>query len=187
MRTGPRRESKKTKQKPKVQVGNREVDPRRHRVLKASEGDAGTLEAAANELCNISTEELWNTEEIRNTEELGNRNTRRVHLDTFVRELRNMRQISSATARAFAFPFKAERNLTPPTMTRRDPGISVPCSFLHLKHRHLSSIWLAPRSQQRRQLNDLPSQVKPLNLSTPGGSSNNNLLVFPGLIPDYFQ
>ncbi|MEQ2233749.1 hypothetical protein ILYODFUR_024990, partial [Ilyodon furcidens] len=67
-----------------------------------------------------------------------------------------------------------------------DPGISIPCPFLHLKHRHLSSIWLAPRSQQRGQLNDLPSQVKTLNLSTPGGSSYNNLLVFPVLIPDYF-
>ncbi|MEQ2229608.1 hypothetical protein ILYODFUR_020560, partial [Ilyodon furcidens] len=67
-----------------------------------------------------------------------------------------------------------------------DPGISIPCPFLHLKHLHLSSIWLAPRSQQRRQLNDLPSQVKTLNLSTPGGSSYNNLLVFPVLIPDYF-
>ncbi|MEQ2300212.1 hypothetical protein AMECASPLE_023030, partial [Ameca splendens] len=67
-----------------------------------------------------------------------------------------------------------------------DSGISIPCPFLHLKHQHLSSIWLAPRSQQRRQLNNLPSQVKTLNLSTPGGSSFNNLLVFPVLIPDYF-
>ncbi|MED6253081.1 hypothetical protein ATANTOWER_021984 [Ataeniobius toweri] len=62
-----------------------------------------------------------------------------------------------------------------------DPGISIPCSFLHLKHRHLSSLWLASRSQRRRQLNDLPSQVKTLNLSLPGGSSYNNLLVFPVL------
>ncbi|MED6269429.1 hypothetical protein CHARACLAT_033070 [Characodon lateralis] len=68
----------------------------------------------------------------------------------------------------------------------QDPGISTPCPFLLLKHRHLSSIWLAPRSQQRRQLNDFPLQVKTLNLSTPGGSSYNNLLVFPVLIPDYF-
>ncbi|MEQ2225037.1 hypothetical protein ILYODFUR_013388, partial [Ilyodon furcidens] len=68
----------------------------------------------------------------------------------------------------------------------QDPGISVTCFFLHLKHRHLSSIRLSPRSQPRRQLNVLPSQVKTLNLSIPGGSSYNNFLVFPVLIPDYF-
>ncbi|MEQ2302900.1 hypothetical protein AMECASPLE_011391 [Ameca splendens] len=70
--------------------------------------------------------------------------------------------------------------------TNKDPSISIPCPSLHLKYRHLSSIWLAPRSQQRRQLNNLPSQVKTQNLSTPGGSSYNNLLAFPVLIPDYF-
>ncbi|MED6241990.1 hypothetical protein ATANTOWER_031560, partial [Ataeniobius toweri] len=65
-----------------------------------------------------------------------------------------------------------------------EPGISTPCSFL--KHQHLSSIGLTLSSQRRRQLNHLTSQVKTLNLSTPGGSSYNNLLVFPVLIPDYF-
>ncbi|MEQ2297337.1 hypothetical protein AMECASPLE_033772, partial [Ameca splendens] len=67
-----------------------------------------------------------------------------------------------------------------------DPGISIPCSILHLKHWHPSSIRLAPRFQLRGQLNNLPSQVKTLNLATPGGSSHNNLLVFPAHIPDYF-
>ncbi|MEQ2236587.1 hypothetical protein ILYODFUR_014283, partial [Ilyodon furcidens] len=41
-------------------------------------------------------------------------------------------------------------------------------------------------SQQRRQLDYPPSQVKTLNLSTPGGSCSNNLLVFPVPVPDYF-
>ncbi|MED6243979.1 hypothetical protein ATANTOWER_032542, partial [Ataeniobius toweri] len=45
---------------------------------------------------------------------------------------------------------------------------------------------LAPSSQQRRQLDNPPSQVKTLNLSTPGGSSYNNLLVFPVPVPNYF-
>ncbi|MEQ2229898.1 hypothetical protein ILYODFUR_023658, partial [Ilyodon furcidens] len=53
-------------------------------------------------------------------------------------------------------------------------------------HRHLCFIWFAPNPQLRRQLSNLTSQAKTLNLSTPGGSSNSNLLVFPVLIPDYF-
>ncbi|MEQ2312891.1 hypothetical protein AMECASPLE_036065, partial [Ameca splendens] len=67
----------------------------------------------------------------------------------------------------------------------QDPGISKPCFFLHLEHWHLSSFWLAPSSPQRRQLNNPPSQVKTLNLSTPGGSCSSNLLVFPVPILDY--
>ncbi|MED6255776.1 hypothetical protein ATANTOWER_014891, partial [Ataeniobius toweri] len=67
-----------------------------------------------------------------------------------------------------------------------DPGISTPCFFLHLEHRHLSSFWLAPSSPQRRQLDNPPSQVRTLNLSTPGGCCYNNLLVFPVPVLDYF-
>ncbi|MEQ2284384.1 hypothetical protein AMECASPLE_021131, partial [Ameca splendens] len=55
------------------------------------------------------------------------------------------------------------------------PCISPPCFFLLLEHRHLSSLLLAPSSQQKRQLDNSPSQVKTLNLSTPGGSCYNNL------------
>ncbi|MED6272705.1 hypothetical protein CHARACLAT_033162 [Characodon lateralis] len=58
--------------------------------------------------------------------------------------------------------------------------------FLHLEHWHLSSSWLAPSLPRRRQLNNPPSQVKTLNLSTPGGSCSNNLLVFPVPVLDYF-
>ncbi|MED6282164.1 hypothetical protein CHARACLAT_029158 [Characodon lateralis] len=61
----------------------------------------------------------------------------------------------------------------------QDPGISTPCFFLLLEYRHLSSFLLAPSSQQRRQLDNSTSQVKTLNLSTPGGSCYNHLLVFP--------
>ncbi|MEQ2252972.1 hypothetical protein ILYODFUR_027276 [Ilyodon furcidens] len=68
----------------------------------------------------------------------------------------------------------------------QDQGISVPCSTLHRKHQHLCFIWFAPNQQLRRQLSNLTSQAKTLNLSTPGGSSNSNLLVFPVLVPDYF-
>ncbi|MED6252020.1 hypothetical protein ATANTOWER_005872 [Ataeniobius toweri] len=96
----------------------------------------------------------------------------------------------------------------------QDQGISVPCSTLHRKHQHLCFIWFAPNQQLRRQLSNLTLQAKTLNLSTPGDSSNSNLvshfsdlfyqllyivclftsplsflpvqLVFPVLIPDYF-
>ncbi|MEQ2166326.1 hypothetical protein GOODEAATRI_026806 [Goodea atripinnis] len=68
----------------------------------------------------------------------------------------------------------------------QDQGISIPCSTLHRKHWHLCFIWFAPNQQLRRQLSNLTSQAKTLNLSTPGGSSNSNLLVFPVLVPDYF-
>ncbi|MED6257955.1 hypothetical protein ATANTOWER_000979, partial [Ataeniobius toweri] len=67
-----------------------------------------------------------------------------------------------------------------------DQGISIPCSTLHRKHQHLCFIWFAPNQQLRRQLSNLTSQAKTLNLSIPGGSSNSNLLVFPVLVLDYF-
>ncbi|MEQ2281392.1 hypothetical protein AMECASPLE_029821 [Ameca splendens] len=41
------------------------------------------------------------------------------------------------------------------------------------------------KTTTKRQLNDLSSQVKTLNRSTPGGSSYSNLLVIPVLVPDY--
>ncbi|MEQ2257419.1 hypothetical protein ILYODFUR_034638 [Ilyodon furcidens] len=93
--------------------------------------------------------------------------------------------------------------------------ISTPCFFLLLENRHLNSFLLAPSSEQRRQLDNPPSQVKTLNLATPGGSRYNNLvshfsdlsnhllyiirlftnpfcflplrLVFPVPVPDYFD
>ncbi|MEQ2227470.1 hypothetical protein ILYODFUR_038008, partial [Ilyodon furcidens] len=42
------------------------------------------------------------------------------------------------------------------------------------------------KTTTKRQLNNLSSQVKTLDLSTPGGSSYSNLLVFPVLVPDFF-
>ncbi|MEQ2285564.1 hypothetical protein AMECASPLE_033223 [Ameca splendens] len=58
----------------------------------------------------------------------------------------------------------------------QDQGISIPCSTLHRKHQHLCFIWFAPNQQLRRQLSNLTSQAKTQNLSTPGGSSNSNLV-----------
>ncbi|MED6294868.1 hypothetical protein CHARACLAT_025530 [Characodon lateralis] len=65
----------------------------------------------------------------------------------------------------------------------QDPDISTPCFFLLLEHWPLSSFFLAPSSQQKRQLDNSPSQVKTLNLSSPGGSCYNNLLVWVKSIP----
>ncbi|MEQ2296794.1 hypothetical protein AMECASPLE_028127 [Ameca splendens] len=62
----------------------------------------------------------------------------------------------------------------------------MPYSTLHRKHRHLCFIWCASNQHLRRQLSNLTSQAKTLNLSTPGGSSNSNLLVFRVVVPDYF-
>ncbi|MEQ2257678.1 hypothetical protein ILYODFUR_037223 [Ilyodon furcidens] len=90
-----------------------------------------------------------------------------------------MRRIQEENAGALS-----TQPIEPESAEPEDPGISTPCSFLHLKHQHLSSIRLTPSSQRRRQLNDLPSQVKTVNLSTPGGSSFDNLLVFPVLVPE---
>ncbi|MEQ2314353.1 hypothetical protein AMECASPLE_011217, partial [Ameca splendens] len=42
------------------------------------------------------------------------------------------------------------------------------------------------KTTTKRQLNNLSSQVKTLDLSTPGGSSYSNLLMFPVIVPDYF-
>ncbi|MEQ2229845.1 hypothetical protein ILYODFUR_023058 [Ilyodon furcidens] len=67
-----------------------------------------------------------------------------------------------------------------------DQGISVHCSSLLRKHRHLCFNWFAPNQQLRRQLDNPTSQARTLNPSTPGGSSNSNLFEFPVLVPYYF-
>ncbi|MEQ2315588.1 hypothetical protein AMECASPLE_024015 [Ameca splendens] len=72
-------------------------------------------------------------------------------------------------------------SLPPPRGPRHKRTLFLPC-----KHRHLSFIWFAPNQQLRRQLSNLTSQATTLNLSTPGGSSNSNLLASPVLVPDYF-